>query len=337
MRDLIIIQSAPLDSYYLWQTHIWLESLKNIGKSNKALSLIYVPKGREKEIEKWSKLISLYPEAKFEFIKDEHNINSILGIYIPIIRPYCLWRYWENHPEMVDKALFYCDNDIFFLSNFNIDNYIYDDINYVSDTRSYLAASYFDSKIKDVKLDKLEEFKKIDVLDEITKLVGINRQIAVKNELNTGGAQYLLKNINRDFWDRMMTSTLKIRKYLQNTNRAYFESESKGYQSWVADMAGLLWELWRDKKETKIIPEMDFAWSSDPISKLDKVGIFHNAGIVSELQGDIPVFYKGKYHQGKDPFKDPHLEYLSTNEKNKTLCNHYYVEKLIELRDKYKL
>ncbi len=146
-----------------------------------------------------------------------------------------------------------------------------------------------------------------------------------------------IKNIDSEFWSKCITDCIKIRNYLQSVNRTYFESENKGFQSWCADMVAVLYGLWYRNQEVKIIPEMDFAWSSDPISKLDKVGIFHNAGIVSELQGDIPVFYKGKYHTGKDPFKDPHLEYLSTNEKNKTLCNHYYVSELLKLKSKYNL
>ncbi len=87
----------------------------------------------------------------------------------------------------------------------------------------------------------------------------------------------------------------------------------------------------------EIVPEMEFAWSSDNIEKLDKpnIGILHNAGIVGKLQGDIPVFHKGDYHKGDNPFNDPHLYEVYNNEKSKTLCNWYYVSKLIELKNKY--
>ena len=100
-------------------------------------------------------------------------------------------------------------------------------------------------------------------------------------------------------------------------------------------MWAVLWGLWYLEKEVKVVPEMEFCWSSDSIAKLEKTGIFHNAGIVSEKQGETPVFYKGKYHGGLNPFKDPYLDFLFTNDQNKTLANHYYVSKLIELKEKY--
>lgn len=339
MRELVFIQSCTDDDYYVFQTHMWLESLKNIGKSNKAISLVFTPNFREQKLDKWKELEKLYPESEFFYYKDTDKVSNLLGIYISIPRPYMLMKYWQLHPEMKDKAVFYCDCDILFTEKFNIDKYIDDNICYLSDTKSYISDKYFDSKIKDVLSNKLEEYKTIDVLDGATKLVGISREIAVKNSENSGGAQYLLKNIDAKFWDQGITDCIRIIRYLDNINKYYFENGNKGFQKFCADMWMILWGLWRDGKETKIIPEMEFAWSSDPISKLDKpnIGIFHNAGIVAETQGDIPVFYKGKYHMGKSPFTDPHLEYVYNNEKSKTLCNWYYVEQLINLRDKYGL
>jgi hypothetical protein len=48
------------------------------------------------------------------------------------------------------------------------------------------------------------------------------------------------------------------------------------------------------------------------------------------------MFYKGKYHAGLIPFTDNLLNILN-NEQNQTLCNNYYVKKLIELNNKYHL
>jgi hypothetical protein len=49
------------------------------------------------------------------------------------------------------------------------------------------------------------------------------------------------------------------------------------------------------------------------------------------------MFYKGKYHTGQDPMKDPHLQTVLNNEESKKLCTHYYTTKLIELKNKYNL
>lgn len=336
MKKLNFVQACPDDDYYIWQTHLWLESLKEIGHSDKAISLIFTPDYREFN-PKWKELEKLYPEAEFFFHKDTNKIGKLIGIYIPIIRPYILMKYFELHPEMKERAIFYCDCDILFTEKFNINHLLEDDICYLSNTNSYINASYFDSKVKDVRSEILEEYKKVDILNESCKLVGISREIAEKNNDHSGGAQYLLKNIDAKFWEKVLTDCIRIRIYLQNVNKQYFENENKGFQSWCADMWSVLWNLWYKNQETKVIPEMEFAWSSDSIDKLQKTTILHNAGIVEKTQGEIPVFYKGDYHNGISPFTDPHLEAVYNNDKSKGLCNHYYVTKLINLKQKYNL
>ena len=47
MKDLNFICAQPDDTYYTWQVHLWLESLKNIGHVDKAIVLIFTPKGRK--------------------------------------------------------------------------------------------------------------------------------------------------------------------------------------------------------------------------------------------------------------------------------------------------
>lgn len=336
MRDLKFVSVHPDDTYYTWQTHAWLESLREIGHSDKAIVLIFIPSFREKN-PKWQQIIDLYPESEFVFIKDVDNITKLLQIYIPILRPYSLMKYFKEHPEMNNKAVFYCDCDILFTEKFDISHLLEDDIVYLSDTNSYINASYFDSKIKDVLPEKLEEYKKIDVLQDVAALSGITREIAEKNNNHSGGAQYLLKNVDGAFWERVLTSCISIRLHLMNVNKLYFQNEAKGFQSWCADMWAVLHNLWRDAKETRVVPEMNFAWASDIIEKLDTCPIYHNAGITSNDMGSYPAFYKGLYHAGKDPFEDLHLQTVLNSEESKKRCTHYYTKKLMELKNKYQL
>lgn len=203
MKDLKFICAQPDDTYYTWQVHLWLESLKNIGHVDKAIVLIFTPKGRERN-NKWKQVIDLYPEAEFNFYNDEDDVSSLLGIYIPVLRPYVLWRYFKENIEMSSKTIFYCDSDILFMPDFNIEEFLNDDINYLSDTNSYINAKYFDSKIKDVLPEKLEEYKNRDVLEEICSIIGISREIAEKYNEHSGGAQYLLKNVDAYFWSKVM-------------------------------------------------------------------------------------------------------------------------------------
>ena len=336
MKELKYICAQPDDTYYTWQVHLWLESLRERGDSDKAIVLIFIPKFRERN-PKWDQVTTLYPEAEFAFYKDADDISSLLGIYIPILRPYVLWRYFKDHPDMSSKAIFYCDSDILFTEQFDIQQFVDDDINYLSDANSYINAKYFDSKVKDVLPNKLEEYKTRDILSEIASVVGISREIAEAHNDHSGGAQYLIKNIDANFWKKMMTDTIVIRSYLLKVNKEFFENENKGFQSWCADMWALLWNLWLRQAETRVIDEMGFSWAPDPIIKLNTHPILHNAGITSTKMDGYNCFYKGKYHKGADPSKDPHLDDVLNDEKSKTRCTWYYTNKLKQLFNKYNI
>jgi hypothetical protein len=338
MKELKFITACPDDVYYTWQVHLWLESLKEIGHSNKAIVLLFIPKNRKKNT-KWQQVIDLYPEAEFHFYKDneEDDISKLLGIYIPVLRPYVMWKYFKDHPYMVSEAIFYCDSDILFTKDFDIDQFLLDDINYLSNTNSYINASYFDSKVNQVLPEKLEEYKTRDILGELTSIIGISREIAEANNDHSGGAQYLLKNTDAYFWSKVMNDVILIRTYLQQVNREFFKDENTGFQSWCADMWAVLWNLWLRGQETQVVPELDFTWATDPITKLDKMTIFHNAGVTGPFMGETPFFYKGKYHQGIDPMKDPHLDVILNNEQSQKSCTWWYTKKLIELKNKYNL
>jgi hypothetical protein len=336
MKDLKFIQACPSDIYYTWQVHLWMESLKEIGHSDKAINLIFTPKGRENR-DKWKQIEDLYPEAEFHYYADEDNLNRLIGIYIPVLRPYVLWKHFKKHPELSEKAIFYCDSDILFMKDFNVDQFLEDDVNYLSDTNSYINAKYFDSKISQVLPEKLEEYKGRDVLAEIASVIGISREVCEANNDHSGGAQYLLKNVDAEFWSKVMNDCILIRTYLQKVNREFFKDENSGFQSWCADMWAVLWNIWFREQETKVVPELAFAWATDPVVKLKTHTIFHNAGITGTEMNGYPCFYKGKYHMGSDPTKDPHLDVVLNDEKSQKTCTWFYAEKLNQIKQKYNL
>lgn len=337
MKDLRFITVCPDDTYFTWQVHLWIESLREIGQSDKAIVLLYIPQNRQQNT-KWQQIIDLYPEAEFYFYKDDKGeLNPYLGMYIPILRPWTAWNHFKKHPELSNKAIFYCDSDILFMKDFNVDKFLEDDVCYLSDTNSYINARYFESKVRDVLPDKLEEYSTRDVLAEVMSLVGVEKQIAIDNNDHSGGAQYLLKEVDATFWNKVMNDSMMIRTYLQKVNKDFFESEGKGYQSWCADMWAVLWNLWFRGQETKVIKEMNFSWATDPIERLEENMIFHNAGIVSPHNGTYNCFYKGKYHNGIDPTQDAHLEAVLNDETSKKYCTWFYANKLKELKNKYNL
>jgi hypothetical protein len=337
MKDLKFVTVCPDHVYFTWQVHLWLESLKDIEQVDKAVVLIFIQSNRNKS-DKWQKIIDLYPEAEFHFYKDEQgHLNHYLSVYIPVLRPFTLWKHFKKFPELSNKAIFYCDSDILFTKEFNINNFIDDKVCYLSNTNSYINANYFESKIKDVLPDKLEEYKNRDVLAEIMSLIGLDKQVAIDNNEHSGGAQYLLKNVDAYFWNKVMNDCILIKTYLERVNKQFFENESKGFQSWCSDMWSVLWNIWLRDQEAKVVPEMDFAWSTDPISRLTTANILHNSGLTSNEYKGWKAFYKGKYHSGADPTKDPHLDEVLESEETKKYCNWHYANELKKLSIKYQL
>lgn len=337
-REMKFMTCCPDDTYFTWQVHLWLDNLKKMGKSGDAVVLLFIPVNRNKN-PKWYNIMKLFPETKFKFYKDNKDeiSRAFIPSYISVLRPWLMREWFKENPEYGKHAIFYCDSDILFTDKFNVDYYVDDDVNYVSDTNSYISVSYFDSKVRDVREDKLNEYKELDVFAMLGSLIGITREQGEHYKTDSGGAQYLLKNLDAKYWDKVMKDCMIIRGYLQRINKDFFASESKGFQSWCADMWAVLWNLWFIGGDTKVIPEMGFSWSTDPIAKLDDFPIMHNAGITGSYMGKIPYFYKGKYHTGADPTVDPHLEKVLNNDVTKTKCNWYYANALKELKEKYKL
>lgn len=335
-RKPILITCQPSDPYFIWQNNLYIESCTEAGFDEERIHiLVYDPPGRKVNIKEWDILRKYYPKLNIYRYEDkDKGVSKYLGVYIPILRPHLLWQHFERFPELKNETILYTDCDILWTKNLDIEKFFDDDICYISDAHSYMNYDYFERKNKEILKEKENELVGRDFLNEICSLSGISKTLMIENNKNTGGVQYILKNIDSEFWKKVERDILMIRIHLMNVNKQFYKDENAGIQSWCSDLWAVLFNLWYKNYQVKVIPEMDFAWSSDPIQKLDKVGIFHNAGVVAQLQGDIPVFYKGVYHQGRDPFTDPHLEEVYNNERSKTLCNWFYVSKMIQLKEK---
>lgn len=336
MSKPILITCQPTDTYFVWQNHLYIESCLKQGFEEEQIHiLLYNPVGRPYN-NNWDKLKECYPKLNI-FIYEDKGVGQFLGIYIPILRPHILWQHFETFPELQDKTIIYTDSDIIWLDSLNLNHLLNDDVNYVSDASSYLNNSYFESKYRDVLIGKQEEAKSRDFLKEVCEIVGINKQVVIDNNYNTGGVQYILKNIDASFWKKVEADVLKIRIHLQEINKEFYKEENSGIQSWCADLWAVQFNLWFFNKESKVTKELEFAWATDPILKIDTHPILHNAGIVSETGNGYSAFYKGKYHNGIDPFSDPYLQVVIDDEESKKYCTHHYVTKLIELKQKYHL
>lgn len=323
-NKLHIISAQPMDRYYCWQLRVQLYNFRLHGVSGLYTPLLFMAHGINEISDEFKELENDYPEVKFFYYKDGENItHKFMGgfNYIPLLRPYILRKHFETFPELTKLSFLYLDSDVLFIKPLDLAQFLNDDIVYCSNTRGYNAASYFDSKIKDVKPNRLELYKKIDVLDGAAKLIGISREICVKNEENTGGAQYILKGIDSQFWADVFDGCLFLLLYLRNINSKYFESEDKGFQVWAADMWSVLWNLWKRGIETRTPKELDFAWPYTPIETLNDYHLYHDAG-----KGD-GIFNKRKIEyvlKTSTPYEDD-LSYV-----DRKFSSYFYVQQLLK-------
>jgi hypothetical protein len=332
----ILITCQPIDQYFIWQNHLYVESCLEQGFEEEQIHiLLYKPKGREHN-PNWEKLKDVYPKLNI-FVYEDDGVQAFLPVYIPILRPHLLWQHFKKFPELEQKTIIYTDCDILWLKGLDIEKLYDDDVCYISDAKSYMNHSYFESKKRDILEEKKEESLSRDFLKEICDIVGIDKQVVIDNNDNTGGVQYILKGVNATFWKKVEVDVLNIRTHLLGINKQFYKDENSGIQSWCADLWALLFNLWYSEKQVRVVPELNFAWSTDPIQKLDTYPILHNAGIVSVTQGTWPAFYKGKYHAGGDPTNDSHLNTVLNHEETQKYCNWYYANKLKELKLKYNL
>jgi hypothetical protein len=133
-----------------------------------------------------------------------------------------------------------------------------------------------------------------DVLDRMCEIVSIPKHIVKANELNSIGAQYIMKGINWRFWEEVERDCETLFKEITELNNIK-KRENPSYhelQIWCADMWSVLWGLWKLGKETVCDPALEFSWGTSTESDWHRLNIFHNAGVVN---GNDGLFYKADY------------------------------------------
>lgn len=265
----------PANLYFAWQIDIMLYNFRDVGIPLENVDVIC---GVDSTADKYfDKLADKYPKVNFYFYKDKRIDKS----YISSIRPNILKQHFKLHPKLSDEAIFYHDCDILFTRKPQLEQYIDDDINYLSNTKSYIGAEYILSKGQ-------------DVFDKMVEVANIRPDLVLENTQNSGGAQYLLKNISYLFWHFVEIDSTNLYREISklNTEKKKKNPDYHELQIWCADMWGVLWNLWKNKRQTSIINEMNFIFATNPILDWDNSLIYHNAGVTNDRDG---LFYKGRY------------------------------------------
>jgi hypothetical protein len=325
---MVFISAQPDDNYFLWQLEVQINNFRKFGYSDKMHVLLYKPADRDEWNPNFEEIERRYPEVKFFRYEDR---GAFIKAYIPILRPHILKQHFKKYPELEKEVIFYHDSDILFTREIDFESLSKDDVWYVSDTNGYIGYEYFKSKIKDVKPTRKDTWNVDNMLKPLIQYTGATLEQFKELEGNAGGAQYLLKGVNWEFWEAIEKNCLNINLYFRTINTNFFPNEDAGIQRWCADMWAMLWCGLALGKEIKITNELAFSHATDEIGEWDKKPIYHNAGVTNEPD----MFYKGKYHDNRSfPWGD-NLSHVSNKwasfkyvQEIKEVANKYYVKEL---------
>jgi hypothetical protein len=300
----------PYTVYYSWQVDVMLNNFVEVGinQSDIHILLSYDSEVDAKTYYVWNKIIEKYKDVNFYFYPDIRVSKN----YVSSIRLNVLSQFYKEHPDFSEKPVFYHDCDILFTKTVNFSKFCEDDIWYLSDTNSYINADYIKSKV-------------YDVYEKMCQIIDIDASIPERWNNHSGGAQYIIKNVDWNFWSRVECDSERLYKEINDYNEI-LKKENPVYhpiQIWCADMWALLWNAWKAGHETKVVEEMNFSWATSLINEWDKNPIYHNAGVVSNSE----MFFKSDY-QEKLPYN------LDLSKLNKSYCSYNYAEEILKQKNK---
>ena len=296
------LSAQPASLYYGWQIDVMLHSFVGQGVNLSDVILVNAIQGVKDPY--FDKLEAKYEDANFFYYNDTRTDKT----YISSIRPHILKKHFEIHDYLKNETILDHDCDIALARPLNTELFESDDICYMSDTRSYIGYKYIISKGQ-------------DIFDEMVRIMQIDPQLVKDNEENTGGAQYILKGIDAEYWMRVECDSVNLYKSISELNNHKKKTNPKYHelQIWCADMWAVLWNVWKDGKQTRITDDLDFMFATNAATDWHKKPIYHNAGVTSSNDG---LFYKGDYTKSLPP-KDLVVE--------KTSASYKYYEMIKEI------
>ena len=282
-EDIIYVTAQPDVPYFHWQIELYVHNFISLGIDPNKIHVILSLQGLNpsKGSERLKDL-----GCQIHFYKDDRNNKS----YIPSIKPYLVSKWLEEFPEF-GKLFFLHDADIIFREIPSFDSLLNDDISYLSDTIGYIGYNY----IKDC-CDRYEKqhptSNKLQLLQEMCDVVGINIEVIKANQEGSGGGQYLIKNTDYKVWDKIYLDCCPLYNCMLDYQKR-FPINPGQIQFWTAEMWATLWNLWKFGIETRVVKELDFSWATDSISTYDIKPILHMAGVTDTLK--TTKFYKGDF------------------------------------------
>jgi hypothetical protein len=275
MKKLRYICAQPANNYYTWQVEVMINNFMSMGVNPNDIDILLGYNHKIDDV--WLKLQQSYPYVRFFFYEDNRKDKT----YIPSIYFYLMKCHLKEHLYLENETLFIHDSDIVFTHPPQFESMVYGKAWYLSNTNSYINYDYIQQKGN-------------HIYEKMCEIVGIDKLIPKLLNNNSGGAQYIVKNTNYEFWDKVELDSVNLYKYFCDTESSYVKKYEGDFpiQKWTAGMWSLLWNAWYFGHETIVDKKLDFGWVTNPYSDVEKYSILHNAGVVNNSNG---LFYKGDY------------------------------------------
>lgn len=280
------MSAQPDEYYFLWQLQLQLFNFSRMGirKEN-----IHVLIGYERK-----KGLALYFK---DFIKTNNQANfycysdeRISKLYLSSLRPHLIAKHFKANNWLEKETIFYHDSDIIFNRLPNFGELLYGDVWYASDTRSYTGVEYIKTTAGE------------NTFKEMCSLIGVDSTLIYSNDKHAGGAQYILKNVSINFWEKLESDCEKIFIFLlYKRNSLGYCSPDEGIQIWCTDMWCLWWNALFFGKKVATHKELNFSWVYSPIKSQDLNPILHYTGNSS---GKNKRLFCKNHYSNCNPFND---------------------------------
>ncbi|WP_343688021.1 galactosyltransferase-related protein [Chitinophaga sp.] len=320
----MIYLSAQPDSLYMkWQLEVQLFNFKELGIPADRIHVLIGFDPKKGLLPKFAELLQTHRDYATFFLYEDQRTDRE---YFPTIRPHIIKQHFLSYPELEDTCVFYHDADIIFrtLPDFETLCRPEDKCWYVSDTRSYINAEW------------IKQTGRV-VLQEMCMAVGMDQRQVEQHSEHSGGAQYLMKGANYQYWHKVEVDSRKLYKHLSQQYDRYAAlyaeqtgeevADYKGVLPWCTDMWTVLWSAIALGHDVKIHSELDFCWPEDDLHRWEETKIFHNAGLDKEHAHEY--FFKNDFKQ-LPPYHTS-LDYV-----RKDKCTYRYIEAIMKSVEVFK-
>lgn len=284
-EQLIFVSAQPDVPYFHWQCEIYLNNFIKMGIPRENIHVVFGLVNKSTELSKEALRLKQYTPNIYGYVDNRDKKH-----YIPSIKPYLIYEWLKQDPKRGQLFVLH-DSDIIFNSLPDFNSLIKDEYIYMSDTRGYIDFNYLmdcDGRYK----NQHPSLDQGQLIREMCDVIGVDPQLVKKNDINSGGAQYIFKNQNFHYWYKIYKDSTCLYDKLMRFQRKYPISPGE-IQFWTAEMWSVLWNTWWWGMETRLTNELDFGWASDNISLCNSKPILHMAGITEKDKNDS--FYKGDF------------------------------------------